>query len=138
MKTTEYVCCVMLVCEIDELSTAIYHKHGIVQQSTFANCKSNMPRASLAHQIVIAAVGGGRRGVLIRSHRQIPRRRADSSGTALSTDKRPDCMCGGGGGTEHTAITNLSQEGVNLTCTVLYSYKIPKRFKAVRLYHVLQ
>ena len=75
MQTTECVCCVMLVCEIDELSTAIYPKHGVVQQSTFASCKSNMPRASLTHQIVnAAAMGGGRRGVLIRSRQQIPGR----------------------------------------------------------------
>ena len=66
--TAQTISCVMLVCEIDELSIAIYHKHCVVQQSTFANCKSNMPRASLTHQIVNAVVGGGRRGVLIRSH----------------------------------------------------------------------
>ena len=57
MKMTECVCCVILVCEIDEVSTAIDYRHSVV--NTFAHRKSNMPRASLNDQIVEAAVGGG-------------------------------------------------------------------------------
>ena len=66
MKTKDCVCCVILVCEIDEFSTAIDHRHSVVQQSMFAHCKSNMPRASLTDQIAEAAVGSGRRGVISR------------------------------------------------------------------------
>ena len=62
MKTKECVCCVILFCEIDEVSTTIDYRHSVVQQNTFAHCKSNRPRASLTDQIVEAAVEGSAAG----------------------------------------------------------------------------